>query len=171
MMTIAGRRVLVRCVLSALPTFALTVLKVPKKFFTEVDRARRRFLWAQDEELTGAKCKVSWPVVCSPIDNGGLGIHDLQRFSRALRLRWLWFAWAQPDRPWVGTQLPCDDGDRALFAASTTVTLGDGNTATFWNCSWTGDGHSQGVLPIAVQTFLEEKQISASSPRQRHLDR
>lgn len=33
LMHIAGRRVLVRCVLSAMPTFALTVLRAPKNFF------------------------------------------------------------------------------------------------------------------------------------------
>ena len=53
LLSIAGRRVLVRSVLSALPTFALTVLKVPKKILAEVDKIRRRFLWAQDEEISG----------------------------------------------------------------------------------------------------------------------
>nr|XP_020170335.1 uncharacterized protein LOC109755864 [Aegilops tauschii subsp. strangulata] len=35
-------------------------------------------------------------------------------------------------------QLPCDQGDKDLFNASTMVTLGDGKTASFWDCSWTG---------------------------------
>ena len=48
LMNFAGRRVLVRTVLSSLPTFALTVLKVPKRVLKENDKARRRFLWAQD---------------------------------------------------------------------------------------------------------------------------
>ena len=136
-MSIAGRRLLVIIVLSELPTYALTVLKVPKKILAEVDKIRRRFLWAQEEEVSGGKCKVSWPVVCTPIDNGGLGISNLHLFSRALRLRWLWFSWITPNRPWVGMQLPCDQGDKDLFNASTTVALGDGKTASFWDSSWT----------------------------------
>lgn len=67
LMNIAGRRVLVRAVLSAIPTFAMTTLRMPKKFFKEIDKARRRFLWVQEEELTGGKCKVSWSKICSPI--------------------------------------------------------------------------------------------------------
>ena len=59
MLNLAGRRVLVRSVLSALPTFAMTVLKVPKKIIREIDKARRRFLWSQEDELTGGKCKVA----------------------------------------------------------------------------------------------------------------
>lgn len=74
--------------------------------------------------------------VCSPTDRGGLGIHNLSKFSKALRLRWLWLAWHHPDRPRAGTELPCDQRDMALFAAATTVTLGDGETASFWNSSW-----------------------------------
>ena len=140
LLTIAGRRVLVRSVLSALPTFALTVLKVPKKLLAEIDKIRRRFLWAQDEKISGGKCKVSWPEVCTPIDNGGLGISNLQRFSHALRLRWLWLSWLTPDRPWVGMQLPCDQGDRELFNASTIVSLADGKKASFWDSSWTDAG-------------------------------
>ena len=33
----------------------------------------------------------------------GLGILDLDLFSRALRLRWLWYEWTDSDRAWVGT--------------------------------------------------------------------
>ena len=85
----AGCLVLVRCTLSAMPTFALTVLRVPKKILKEIDKCRRRFLWCQDDEISGASCKVNWPAVCAPTEQGGLGIPDLQRFGRALRLRWL----------------------------------------------------------------------------------
>ena len=72
---------------------------------------------------------------------------DLHRFSRALRLRWLWLSWTSPQRPWNGMQLPCNDDDRALFTASTSVTLGDGTTASFWKCPWTGEGALKTVYP------------------------
>lgn len=138
LMPIAGRCVLVRCVLSAMPTFAITVLRAPKKFCKEVDKAKRRFLLAQDKEVTGGKCKVGWQAVTAPERAGGLGIHDLPKFARALPLRWLWLAWTEPTRPWVGTSTPCDATDRALFAACTAVTIGDGTTASFWSSSWLG---------------------------------
>ena len=38
---------------------------------------------------------------------GGLGILDLELFSRALHLRWLWLEWTDEERPWVGTSVPC----------------------------------------------------------------
>lgn len=76
-MNIAGRRVLVWSVLSAIPTFALFVLWPPKLLFREIDKTRRKFLWTQEDELTGGKCKVAWKQVCTPTEYGGLGIHDL----------------------------------------------------------------------------------------------
>ena len=95
-------------------------------------------MWKQEEEITGASCKVNWATVCTPTTHGGLGILDLERFSRALRLRWLWIAWTDPGRLCVGTAPPCCDQDLALFAAATTVTIGDGSTALFWHSRWIG---------------------------------
>lgn len=59
LLKIAGRRVLVRSVLTALPTFGLSVLRAPKKFLDEVDKVRRRFLWAREEQISRGECKVS----------------------------------------------------------------------------------------------------------------
>jgi len=87
----AGRRELVRSVLSAMPTYLLTTMKAPKQLTEEIDKIRRRFLWAGDSELMGGKCKVAWTTVAKPIEFGGLSIIDLEKFSRALRIRWLSF--------------------------------------------------------------------------------
>ncbi|KAE8818411.1 putative reverse transcriptase [Hordeum vulgare] len=82
-MPMVGHRVLVHCVLSALPTFTITVLREPKKFFQDIDKSRLRFLWAQDEEISRGKCKVRWKAVTSPEAYGDLGIYELPKFTRA----------------------------------------------------------------------------------------
>lgn len=135
-MNIAGRRELVRSVLSSLPTYLLTVLKPPKQFTTDMEKMQRRFLWTGQEELHGGKCKVAWVEVARPLKYGGLGIRNLEKFGRALRLRWLWYSWTQPQRPWIDTELPIDEKDIALFTAATKVTIHNGQTASFWTSSW-----------------------------------
>jgi hypothetical protein len=91
---------------------------------------------AGDGEITGGKCKVGWPYVARPVQVGGLGILDLERFSRALRLSWLWLAWSETQRPRVGMKLPLDETDVALFTVATRVTVHDGWKASFWLSSW-----------------------------------
>ena len=136
LLSAGGRRELVRSVLSSMPIYLLTALKVPKKFISELDKSRRRFLWAGNQDFHGGKCKVNWTTTCLPLERGGLGIKDLERFGRALRLRWLWFEWTSPEKPWAGADLPVDDTDRALFAAATRVQVQNGRKALFWKSSW-----------------------------------
>ena len=111
------------------------MLKPAKKFIKSFDKVRRRFLWAGNQQLQGGKCKVSWARLLWPIERGGLGITDLDCFSRAFRLRWLWFQLVASDKPWVGMELPVDEMDVALFAATTTVTVNNGRTTSFWMSS------------------------------------
>lgn len=71
-----------------------------------------------------------------PPSLGGLGIIDLEKISRALRLRWIWYFWDSRERPWKQLKLPIDDQDKMLFMAATKVTVGNGNKAQFWHSRW-----------------------------------
>jgi len=134
----------------------LTSLKAPKQLLQDLDKLRRRFLWAGDGEITGGKCKVAWPLVARPIRHGGLGILDMERFSRALRLRWLWLTWSSTDRPWAGMQLPVDEKDIALFSAATKVIIGNGRRAPFWTSCWIR-GRSPASLFPSLYTHVKRK--------------
>ena len=92
---------------------------------------------------------MNWKKCKLPKELGGLGILDLQMFSRALRLRWIWFEWKDPERPWVGSPTPCDNIDRQVFRVSTVVTVGNGAVDKFWHCSWL-----QGRAPIDIAPTL-----------------
>jgi hypothetical protein len=118
-------------------TYLLTAIKPLKRFYKYMDKLWRRFLWAKNQQLQGGKCKVNWARVYQPLKFGGLGITDLERFGRALRLRWLWCQWKQSDKPWCNSELPINDVDEALFAAGTKVTVRNGRLARFWTASWT----------------------------------
>ena len=87
----AGRLRLVNSVLSSLPTYFLTVFKMPKWAIKRIDKLRRSFLWKGEAEAKGRHCLVKWTKTTRPKKFGGLGILDLDLFSRALRLRWLWY--------------------------------------------------------------------------------
>ena len=92
---------------------------------------------------------------------GGLGILDLDKFSRALRLRWLWYEWVTPDEPWVCLETPNDQADRDLFNVATKVTIGNGLTTSFWTSSW-----MNGVSPKSIAPWIFE--VSKHKKRSMH---
>ena len=112
-----------------------------------IDRIYRSFLWKGKAESNGGHCLVAWPLVCKPKALGGLGVLNLDKFGRALRLRWLWKEWTRDDHPWKGFEVPCNRVDRLLFSASTTVTIGDGKTAKFWHDSWLDGMAPRNIAP------------------------
>lgn len=109
-----GRLKLVNSVRSSIPTYFLTIFNLKKWALKKMHKIRRGFLWKGTDNVSGGHCLVRWTKVLKPKAWGGLGVLDFVRFSRALRLRWLWFEWVEPDRPWVGTEVPCDEIDRLV---------------------------------------------------------
>jgi hypothetical protein len=55
----------------------------------DLEKLRKQFLWANDDELPDGKCKVNWTKSFLSKENSGLGILNLENFVRALRLTWL----------------------------------------------------------------------------------
>ena len=68
-------------------------------------KLERAFLWAASDKVSDGKCKVKWDFVCRPNNMGGLGVLDLQKFAMALRLRWPWYEWMEPERALVGFEI------------------------------------------------------------------
>lgn len=134
MMNRMGRLVYINSVVTATATYYLTA---PDKWLIKkVDKLRKNFLWDADDGNIGGKSLVNWRQVCTPKRYGGLGVKNIECFGRALRLRWEWFRWGEEDRPWKGSDTPCNSTDKQLFASCTRIQLGDGNTAFFWTDRW-----------------------------------
>jgi len=116
--------------------YLFTVVEPKKWLIKRIDKIRRGFLWKGTSEVKGGQCLVAWENVKKPKLRGGLGVLDLEKFSRALRTRWMWYQWVEPDRPWVGFSVPCSEVDKQFFRCSTRVTIGNGRTALFWESTW-----------------------------------
>lgn len=52
-LSIAGRLILINAVLSSIPTYFMSVFKLPAWVINEIDKTRRKFLWKKNAEGTG----------------------------------------------------------------------------------------------------------------------
>ena len=76
-------------------------------------------------------CLVAWEKIQRPIEYGGLGIHNLELFGCALRIRWLWAQKTDLDRPWAGLPVSVPGKAQALFDVAVDAIVGKGNRSCF----------------------------------------
>jgi len=159
LLTSVGRSVLAQTTLSAIPVHVSISCTLSPWAISEIDRRRRAFVWAGTDKVSGGRCRVAWPVVCSPRDVGGLRLPDLRFLGFALRLRWEWLRRSDVDAPWA--LLPCraEKCVEAMFNASVAVQIGDGERALFWTDSWLPDG------PLAITAPRLFDRVSARCRR------
>ncbi|WVZ88479.1 LOW QUALITY PROTEIN: hypothetical protein U9M48_034996, partial [Paspalum notatum var. saurae] len=117
----AGRLVVVRAVLSAIPIHLMIALGLPKWAIKAIDKRRRGFLWTGKEKANGGNCFVAWDKVQRPLQYGGLGITNLETMGWALRIRWLWLQKTDSSRPWE---------------AAVETDIGNGEDTKFWTDRW-----------------------------------
>lgn len=140
LLTTAGRATLTQTTLSAIPVHIAICCALSAWAIREIDRHRRVFLWSGTSTVVGGKCRVSWPLACSPRNLGGLGLPDLRLMGYALRLRWEWLRRTDGDAFWASLPCKTEKTVAAMFDASVTVQVGDGATARFWYDSWLPEG-------------------------------
>ncbi len=82
----AGREVLIKAVIQAIPTYAMSCFKFPTGLCVELSSMPARFWWGQ----RGSEWKVHWlskQKLIKPKKEGGIEFRDLQLFNQALLTR------------------------------------------------------------------------------------
>jgi hypothetical protein len=151
LLTSAGRAVLTRFVLTAIPVYILVAIKVPKWFLRSVDKIRKGFLSIGRKSTNGGCCLVAWENVMRPIDLGGLGIHNFVVLGWALQLRWLWLDKTKPDRHWAGLKILVYNNTAVMLAISIETTVGNGRDTPFWSDRWLHGCRLEELAPEVVR--------------------
>ena len=71
-----------KAIVQAIPTYAMSLFKLPKGFVEDIHKACAKFWWGSSDD----KNKVhwgSWKKLCKSKDRGGLGFCDLSVFNQA----------------------------------------------------------------------------------------
>jgi hypothetical protein len=97
----AGRLELTNPVLTALPTYTMCSIALPKAVIKQIDKYKKYCLWRGAEENTRKMAKAAWSLVSLPKCEGGLGVLNLQTQNEALLLKHLDKFFNRKDLPWV----------------------------------------------------------------------
>jgi len=88
-LSMVGRIILIKSVISSIPLFYVSLYKLPTLMLKKIVKLQRNFLWGWDSE----GIKITWissEKVCKPRKTGDLGILDLRLFNVALLGKWIW---------------------------------------------------------------------------------
>ncbi|XP_077226372.1 uncharacterized protein LOC143862931 [Tasmannia lanceolata] len=149
--------------------------RLPMGVLNEIDKIMRKFVWAESS-LANSYHPISWDNVCSPKDEGGLGIQSIYEVSKAFQLKCLWRCLNSKGNPWADwfhwkyvkrknfwtMKNPSNPswGARYIFQIRAVAmryvcySVGNGAGIDFWRQPW----HPSGAL---IQRTFEDPQINS----------
>lgn len=101
MLSQAGRLQITNVVFSALPTYFLCSLELPKAVIKQIDKYRKHCLWRGSNVNRRTQPKAAWDMVCVSKDDGGLGVLNIEIQNQALLMKNLDKFFNKKDIPWV----------------------------------------------------------------------
>ena len=96
----AGRLQLIKSVIASITNFWCAAFCLPQNCIEEIESMCSAFLWSGSPNIT-SKAKICWEEVCSPYDEGGLGIRRVSEVCVVLQLKLIWRLFAQSSSLWV----------------------------------------------------------------------
>jgi mannosylglycoprotein endo-beta-mannosidase len=92
---------LVNYVLSSLPTFYMSTLRLYQWVIKEFDKYRRHCLCRRKDLEEHGQPLAAWEMVCKPKDQGGLGVVNLSTQNNCLLMKHLHKFYNKANLPWV----------------------------------------------------------------------
>ena len=171
LLSCGGHLVLLKAVLSAIPTYFMSLFRVPVGVRKRMEAIMRNFFWhGAETDGTRGRALVKWSAVCRPTAEGGLGVRNLKHTNTSLLVKWVRRLMQAPLD--MATQVLMDSygrvldwgqrsehrrGESAFYKGLRPVfsqaqgmfqaKLGDGAYFRFWSDDWSGLGLLQDAFP------------------------
>ncbi|KAF5464491.1 hypothetical protein F2P56_014564 [Juglans regia] len=88
-LSVAGKEVLLKAVLQAIPTYAMGMFMIPISITSKLNQLLRKFWWGFNEDSSKIQW-VNWKQLSHSKEMGGLGFRDLRSFNLALLSKHGW---------------------------------------------------------------------------------
>jgi hypothetical protein len=92
----AGREILLKAVIQAIPTYCMSVFLLPRTLCSEIDSLMRKFWWGNKENTSKINW-MSWGRMGRSKSMGGMGFRDFHNFNKALLAKQMWRLWESPN--------------------------------------------------------------------------
>ncbi|GJQ97240.1 RNA-directed DNA polymerase, eukaryota, reverse transcriptase zinc-binding domain protein [Tanacetum coccineum] len=166
LLSVGGRLSLIKAVLGNVPTYFMSLYKMPSTIMKRLESMRNRFFLGgnlHDKKITWVK----WETCLASKAMGGLGIGSIFALNAALLFKWVWRFRTCPNSLWVQVIKSIHGVDGAIgpsrlgisssspwisivqhifklqakgidLLAFCSRTVGNGNSTRFWTDSWCG---------------------------------
>ena len=177
----AGKKVLLKAVLQAIPTYTISVFKLPKTLCQGINSLFSKFWWGHQNNNSKIAW-LKWSKMGMAKQKEGLGYRDLELFNMALLAKQGWRIMQNEEslvakvlkqkyfskESFLSSRLGCNPsyvwrsicGAKQLVQAGMIWRVGDGSSIKIWGDKWIDSSYS-GMIQSLVWVLGENAMVSA----------